>query len=204
MTIDDLELSNSTSTLATGTLVGTVTIASNATLDQTGQLTFGTSNDPAIVINQGTWDIQDIVGITDGTGSQSSLFENEGLLELTSFEQGNGSGVSKIYVNTTATGTLSVLDDGSALGATGSNIRFFGASNSFPGTAASPVIYSGYMVDYGAGTNTVGYVDMVDGACSTNFYGSTVDQTACFRSPTRAPSTISLVQHGTSHQITGC
>ena len=174
---DSLQFIVPAATLAGGELAGSVTISSSAFVLQTGQLTFGATGNPATVINQGTWDIANIVSITDGTENQSSLFENEGLLELTSFEQGTGSGVSRIYVNTTDTGTLSVPDDGSAPGASGSNIRFFGASNSFAGTAATPVIYSGYMVDYGAGTNTVGYVDMVDGACSTNFYGSTVNQT---------------------------
>ena len=61
MTIEDLDLSDIPSThpalLSGGTLAGTVIIAGSATVDQTATVTFGATGNPALVINQGTYEI---------------------------------------------------------------------------------------------------------------------------------------------------
>ena len=84
-----------------------------------------------------------------------SRFINKGTLVQTSFADFGSGGTSNFYVDVTDTGTLSVQD--------GSNLRFFGAHNSFSGT------YVGAgMVDYWAGsTNALGTINMTNGACTT-------------------------------------
>ena len=66
--IENLQLSDLVSTLAGGELAGSVTISSTATVDQTGQVTFGdAANGAATVDNYGTWDITGAWGISQGT-----------------------------------------------------------------------------------------------------------------------------------------
>ncbi|MBV8578963.1 MAG: hypothetical protein JOZ58_28500, partial [Acetobacteraceae bacterium] len=103
----------------------------------------------------GTYDVAGDDGIAAG-GNGSPLLTNLGTLAKTA-----GSGISHVAVDVADDGTISVASG---------NLRFDGASNSFEGTYIGPG-----MIDYGFGsTDTLWYVDMVDGACSTNF--GTVNQ----------------------------
>jgi autotransporter passenger strand-loop-strand repeat protein len=146
-------------TLSSGSMLSkTQEIANGATTAQTGQVTFGIGSDPATVINQGTFDITGAWGITQAAAG--SLFINDGTLE----RDANGvSGVSGIYVDVIDTGVLDVPDNDPAVSDT--NLRFFGAHNSFSGTYVG-----GGMIDYGTGsTNYLGNIDMSLNACTTNF-----------------------------------
>jgi hypothetical protein len=172
VTIENLEISNvptaQPATLSSGTLSGTVTISSNATFDQTADVTFGDTNGPATVTNQGTYEIDQLTAGTYGpaiNGVAGSLFINDG----TMVKLADKSGISEIYVDVTDTGTLSVSDSNS-------NLRFDGASNSFSG-----IYIGGGMIDYGDpatfqtvgngsySVNTLGNLDMSDGACTTTW-----------------------------------
>ena len=104
-----------------------------------------------------------------------SRFVNKGTLAQTSL----ATGVSEIHVDVTDTGTLSVEDN--------SNLRFFGANNSFSGTYVG-----GGMIDYwGGSTNALGTIDMTNGACTTVDEGATVNQSGVVTLSTS--STITLV-----------
>ncbi len=125
-------------TLSTGgTLTGTGQVSTAATTTQTGRITFGTSSDPATVINQGTYAITGAWGIS--AGNANSLFINDGTMERAA----NGvDGTSYIDVNVIDTGTISVPDNNPS--DTTTDIAFGGADNSISGT----FIGSG-MIDYG-------------------------------------------------------
>ena len=67
-------------TLSSGSVVsGTEEVAAGATTTQNGQITFGSSSDPATVINQGTYAITGAWGIS--AGNTNSLLINDGTLE---------------------------------------------------------------------------------------------------------------------------
>ncbi len=160
VTLENLQLSDLTSTLAGGELVGTVTIASSATLNQTSQIEFGdATNGAATVSNFGTYDIEGVFNITGVTGSQ---FINNGLFEETGVD-----GFRDIDVNVKDTGTLSTVD-------VGSHLLFNGTTNSF-GTTSGFSIDTGGMIDYGSDSTDALYnVDMQNSACTSNM--GTVDQ----------------------------
>jgi len=161
VTIENLRLNNTvlkggtssaTVTLANDSFSRNVTIGHNLTVDQITPVTF----DSSTVINQSgsTYEVG-VIGSAFVAGAGVSRFINKGTLVQTSLADAGSLGVSNIYVNVTDTGTLSVED--------GSNLRFFGAHNSFSGT------YVGAgMVDYWAGsTNALGTINMTNGACTT-------------------------------------
>jgi autotransporter passenger strand-loop-strand repeat protein len=170
VTIENLRLTNAvlsggssfaTVTLANDSFSGNVTIAHNLTVDQIAPVTFNSST----VTNQAgsTYDVG-VIGSAFVAGSGGvSRFINKGTLAQTSLAVSGSTGVSNIYVDVTDTGTLSV--DG------GSNLRFFGAHNSFSGT------YVGAgMVDYWTGSiNALGTINMTNGACTT-VRGAVVNQ----------------------------
>ena len=190
-TIKNLNVSNSMDnstpavTLAGGELAGAINISSNATVSETAQSTFGDSSDAANVTNYGTYDIvyngsntdigAFVLGISAGnvasnfsSGSPDDVngaetFTNYGTLEQTVAKTGTG-GTSIISVDVIDTGTLSVADPGES-----EDLLFNGANNSFSGTYVGPG-----MIDYGYGTNTLGTIDMTEGACTTSF--GTVNQ----------------------------
>jgi hypothetical protein len=145
--------SSATVTLANDSFSRNVTIAHGLTVDQIAQVTF----DSSTVTNQAgsTYDIG-VIGSAFAAGSGGvSHFINKGTLAQTSLADAGSLGVSNIYVDVTDTGTLSV--DG------GSNLRFFGAHNSFSGT------YVGAgMIDYWTGSiDALGTINMTNGACTT-------------------------------------
>ena len=184
-------------TLSGSTLSGTTLVAQGATVDQTGQVTFGTASGPATVINQGTWELDQQTAGTEGGstfnppeyygpgingigGSVSapgntsdSVFINEGTLEkLNSWQNPpyTDSGVCEIYVDVIDTGTIEVTDGNSTL-------QFDGTDNSFSGT-----YIGGGMIDYGDpltpyvnssstgySTDYLGTINMTDGACTTSW-----------------------------------
>jgi hypothetical protein len=162
VTIENLDLSNAvlaggsssaTVTLANDSFSRNVTISHNLTVDEIAPVTFNSST----VTNQAgsTYDVG-VIGSAFVAGPVGvSRFINKGTLAQTSLADAGSLGVSNIYVNVTDTGTLSV--DG------GSNLRFFGAHNSFSGT------YVGAgMIDYWTGsTDALGAVNMTNGACTT-------------------------------------
>jgi hypothetical protein len=161
VTIENLRLNNAvlkggsssaTVTLANDSFSRNVTIGHNLTVDQITPVTFESST----VINQSgsTYEVG-VIGSAFVAGAGVSRFINRGTLVQTSLADAGSLGVSNIYVNVTDTGILSVED--------GSNLRFFGAHNSFSGT------YVGAgMVDYWAGsTNALGTINMTNGACTT-------------------------------------
>jgi hypothetical protein len=178
--LENLQISNVPSAhpavLAAGTLAGTVTFASSATVDQTGDVTFGTVGAPATVTNNGTFEVDQLVAGATGPairGAAGSVFDNAGTMVKLANADDN-SGISEIYVDVTDTGTLSNVD-------VNSNFRFDGASNSFSG------LYLGSgMFDYGDpatfqtvgngsySVNVLGNIDMANGACTTT--GALVDQ----------------------------
>ena len=162
VTIENLGLSNAvlaggsssaTVTLANDIFSRNVTIAHGLTVDEIAPVTF----DSSTVTNQAgsTYDVG-VIGSAFVAGPVGvSRFINKGTLAQTSLADAGSLGVSNIYVNVTDTGTLSV--DG------GSNLRFFGAHNSFSGT------YVGAgMIDYWTGSiNALGTINMTNGACTT-------------------------------------
>ena len=139
-------------TLANDSFSRNVTIAHGLTIDEIAPVTF----DSSTVTNQAgsTYDVG-VIGSAFVAGVGVSRFINKGTLAQTSLADAGSLGVSNIYVNVTDTGTLSV--DG------GSNLRFFGAHNSFSGT------YVGAgMIDYWTGSiNALGTINMTNGACTT-------------------------------------
>ena len=184
-------------TLAGNTLSGTLEVAQGATVDQTGQVTFGTASGPATVINQGTWELDQQTAGTEGGSSFNppeyygpgingiggsvfapgntldSVFINEGTLEKLNNWQNppyTHSGVCEIYVDIIDTGTIEITDGKS-------NLRFDGTDNSFSGT-----YIGGGMIDYGDpltpyvnssstgySTDYLGTINMTDGACTTSW-----------------------------------
>ena len=152
-----------TVTLSNDVFSGTVAISKNLTIDEVAQVTLGDTQGPATVINQAgsTYDV-DVVGVGNAINEGPagvSRFVNKGTLAQTSL----ATGVSEIHVDVTDTGTLSVEDN--------SNLRFFGANNSFSGTYVG-----GGMIDYWDGsTDALGTIDMTSGACTT-VEGATVNQ----------------------------
>jgi hypothetical protein len=152
--------SSATVTLANDSFSRNVTIAHGLTVDQIAQVTFNSST----VTNQAgsTYDIG-VIGSAFVAGVGVSRFINKGTLVQTSLADAGSVGVSNIYVNVTDTGTLSVEG--------GSNLRFFGAHNSFSGT------YVGAgMFDYWAGSiNALGTIAMTNGACTTVSAGTAGD-----------------------------
>jgi autotransporter passenger strand-loop-strand repeat protein len=170
VTIENLDISNAvlsggpipdTVTLSNDVFSGTVAISNKLTIDEVAPVTLGDTHGPATVINQAgsTYDV-DVVGDAIDEGPAGvSRFVNKGTLAQT----GLVPGISEIHVDVTDTGTLSV--DGS------SNLRFFGANNSFSGTYVG-----GGMIDYWDGsTDALGTIDMTNGACTT-VEGATVNQ----------------------------
>ena len=164
--IENLQLSEPVSTLAGGELAGSVTIASNATVGQTGQVTFGDATNgppPSIITALG---ISLAHGGSPKATPSGSTFYNYGTME----RDPNGvDGISHIYVDVVDTGTLSVPDN-TPDGAT-TDLEFDGTTNSFSG-----IYIGGGMIDYGAGSNTLGTIDMPRDACTTNFDGAIVHQ----------------------------
>ena len=170
VTIQNLGLSNAvlsggsssaTVTLANDTFSRTVTIAHDLTVDAIAPITFNSST----VTNQAgsTFDVG-VIGSAFVPGVGVSHFINKGTMVQTSLADAGSLGVSEIYVDFTDTGTLSVP--------AGSNLRFFGAHNSFSGTYVG-----GGMVDYWTGSiNALGTVNMTDGACTTVNWGAIVNQ----------------------------
>jgi autotransporter passenger strand-loop-strand repeat protein len=169
-TIENLDISNAvlaggsvpgTVTLSNDVFSGTVAIAKNLTIDEVAPVTLGDTHGPATVINEAgsTYNV-DVTGDVINEGLHGvSRFVNKGTLAQT----GLAAGVSNINVDVTDTGTLSV--------AGGSNLRFFGANNSFSGTYVG-----GGMIDYWDGsTDVLGTIDMTNGACTT-VDGATVNQ----------------------------
>lgn len=161
VTIENLRLANAVLkggsssaivTLANDSFSRNVTIAHGLTIDEIAPVTF----DSSTVTNQAgsTYDVG-VIGSAFVAGVGVSRFINKGTLAQTSLADAGSLGVSNIYVNVTDTGTLSV--DG------GSNLRFFGAHNSFSGT------YVGAgMIDYWTGSiNALGTINMTNGACTT-------------------------------------
>jgi hypothetical protein len=143
--------SSATVTLANDSFSRNVTIAHGLTVDQIAQVTFNSST----VTNQAgsTYDIGVIGSVAGPVGV--SRFINNGTLAQTSLADAGSLGVSNIYVDVTDTGTLSV--DG------GSNLRFFGAHNSFSGTNVGAG-----MIDYWTGSiDALGTINMTNGACTT-------------------------------------
>jgi hypothetical protein len=144
--------SSATVTLANDSFSRNVTIAHGLTIDEIAPVTF----DSSTVTNQAgsTYDVG-VIGSAFVAGVGVSRFINKGTLAQTSLADAGSLGVSNIYVNVTDTGTLSVEG--------GSNLRFFGAHNSFSGT------YVGAgMVDYWTGSiNALGTINMTNGACTT-------------------------------------
>ncbi len=139
-------------TLANDTVSGNVTIAHDLTVDEIAQVTFNSST----VTNQAgsTFDVG-VIGSAFAAGAGVSHFINKGTLVQTSLADAGSLGVSAIYVDVTDTGTISVTG--------GSNLRFFGAHNSFSGTYVG-----GGMVDYWTGSiNALGAINMTNGACTT-------------------------------------
>jgi large repetitive protein len=195
--VENLDISNipppQPAVLSSGTLAGTVSISSGATVDQTAAVTFGTTGNPATVINQGTYEIDQFTAGTNGpaiNGVTESLFVNTGTLVKLA-NAGDASGISEFYVDVTDTGTISVTD-------ADSNLRFDGASNSFSG-----VYIGGGMVDYGDPATfdtvgngsycivTLGNVDMSQGACTTTW--ADVNQNGSVT----ASSTTTITNYGT-------
>jgi hypothetical protein len=147
-------------TLANDSFSRNVTIAHGLTIDEIAPVTF----DSSTVTNQAgsTYDVG-VIGSAFVAGVGVSRFINKGTLVQTSLADAGSVGVSNIYVNVTDTGTLSVEG--------GSNLRFFGAHNSFSGT------YVGAgMFDYWAGSiNALGTIAMTNGACTTVSAGTAGD-----------------------------
>ena len=169
--IENLDISNAvlfggsipgTLTLSDDIFSGTVAIAKNLTIDEVAPATLGGTQGSATVINQAgsTYNV-DVIGDAINEGPHGvSRFVNKGTLAQTGLDPG----VSNINVDVTDSGTLSV--DG------GSNLRFFGAHNSFSGTYVG-----GGMIDYwGGSTDVLGTIDMTNGACTTVDDGATVNQ----------------------------
>jgi len=129
-----------------------VAITHGLTVDEIAPITFNSST----VTNQtgSTFDVG-VIGSAFVAGLGVSRFINKGTMVQTSLADAGSLGVSEIHVDVTDTGTLSVTD--------GSNLRFFGAHNSFSGT------YVGAgMVDYWTGSiNALGTINMTNGACTT-------------------------------------
>ena len=156
-------------TLLGGSVVsGTEEVAAGATTTQNGQITFGSSSDPATVINQGTYAISGAWGIS--AGNTNSLLINDGTLERAA----NGvNEVSLIGVDVIDSGTIIVPDNNP--NGDNTNLRFDGANNSFSG-----IYIGGGMIDYGnpddvgSGTDALGNIDMQSGACTTSW--ATVNQ----------------------------
>lgn len=161
VTIQNLGLSNAvlsggssaaTVTLANDSFSRNVSIAHGLTVEEIAPITFNSST----VTNQtgSTFDIG-VIGSAFVAGLGVSRFINKGTMVQTTLADAGSLGVSEIYVDVTDTGTLSVTD--------GSNLRFFGAHNSFSGT------YVGAgMVDYWTGSiNALGTINMTNGACTT-------------------------------------
>jgi hypothetical protein len=194
VTIENLGLSNAvlsggsssaTVTLANDSFSRNVTIAHGLTVDEIAQVTFNSST----VTNQAgsTYDVG-VIGSAFVAGPVGvSRFINKGTLAQTSLADAGSLGVSNIYVNVTDTGTLSV--DG------GSNLRFFGAHNSFSGT------YVGAgMIDYWTGSiDALGTINMTNGACTT-VDGAIVNQNGVVTLSVN--STITTTARGTSRQTT--
>jgi hypothetical protein len=145
VTIENLRLSNAvltggsssaTVTLANDSFARNVTIAHDLTVDEITQVTF----DSSTVTNQAgsAYDVG-VIGSAFAAGAGVSHFINKGTLVQTSLADAGSLGVSNIYVDVTDTGTLSVTG--------GSNLRFFGAHNSFSGTYVG-----GGMFDYWTGS----------------------------------------------------
>jgi hypothetical protein len=153
VTIENLRLANAVlkggsssaiMTLANDSFSRNVTIAHGLTIDEIAPATF----DSSTVTNQAgsTYDVG-VIGSAFLAGVGVSRFINKGTLVQTSLADAGSLGVSNIYVNVTDTGTLSVEG--------GSNLRFFGAHNSFSGT-------------YWAGSiNALGTIAMTNGPCTT-------------------------------------
>ena len=161
VTIENLRLNNAVLkggsssaivTLANDSFSRNVTIGHNLTVDQIAPVTF----DSSTVINQSgsTYEVG-VICSAFVAGAGVSRFINKGTLAQTSLADAGSLGISNIYVDVTDTGTLSV--DG------GSNLRFFGAHNSFSGT------YVGAgMIDYWTGSiDALGTINMTNGACTT-------------------------------------
>jgi antigen 43 len=184
VTIENLDIGDVPSaqptTFASGVIAGSLTILGNATVDQTGSVTFGDASGPVTVTNDGTYDIDQLTaGINAGAplyesfgsaidGVAGSVFINEGtLVKLANAD--DFSAVNEIYVDVTDTGVIEVSDGNS-------NLRFDGAINSFSGT-----YIGGGMIDYGDPNTfqtlgngsycvvTLGNLDMSDGACTTSW-----------------------------------
>src|SRR3984957_1116342 len=162
VTIENLDIRNAvlsggsvpgTVALSDDVFSGTVAISKDLTIDEIAPVTLGDTHGLATVINQAgsTYDV-DVVGDAIDEGPHGvSRFVNKGTLAQT----GLVPGPSEIHVDVTDTGTLSV--------AGGSNLRFFGANNSFSGTYVG-----GGMIDYWDGsTDALGTIDMTSGACTT-------------------------------------
>ena len=153
---------------------GTDTITSTETVDQSSDILLGSANGPGIIDNQGTYEFDPTAAVATGgapsddnnygpaiydDGVEGDLFINAGTLENTADV------VDEIYVDVNSTGTISVYG----------NIRFDGANNSFSGT-----YIGGGMIDYGDpltpgyGTDTLGNIEMTEGACTTSW--ATVNQ----------------------------
>jgi hypothetical protein len=158
VTIQNLGLSNAvlsggssaaTVTLANDSFSRNVAITHDLTVDEIAPITFNSST----VTNQtgSTFDVG-VIGSAFVAGLGVSRFINKGTMVQTSLADAGSLGVSEIHVDVTDTGTLSVTD--------GSNLRFFGAHNSFSGT------YVGAgMVDNWTGTiNALGTINMTNGA----------------------------------------
>ena len=156
VTIENLDISNAVLSGGSGTVTLSNDVFSGIVDDEVAPVTLGDTHGPATVINAAgsTYNV-DVIGdaINEGPAGVSH-FVNKGTLTQT----GLVSGVSEIHVDVTDTGTLSV--------AGGSNLRFFGANNSFSGTYVG-----GGMIDYWAGgggsTDVLGTIDMTSGACTT-------------------------------------
>jgi autotransporter passenger strand-loop-strand repeat protein len=186
VTIENLDIRNAvlsggsipgTVTLSNDIFSGTVAISKNLTIDEVALVTLGNTHGPATITNQAgsTYDV-DVVGDAIDEGPAGvSRFVNKGTLAQT----GVAPGVSEIHIDVTDTGTLSV--------AGGSNLRFFGANNSFSGTYVG-----GGMIDYWTGsTDALGTIDMTNGACTTVDGGATVNESGVVTLSTS--STITLV-----------
>jgi fibronectin-binding autotransporter adhesin len=171
VTIENLDIRNAvlsggsipgTATLSNDVFSGTVAISNKLTIDEVAPITLGDTHGPATVTNQAgsTYNV-DVTGDAINESPHGvSRFVNKGTLAQT----GLVPGVSNINVDVNDTGTLSV--------AGGSNLRFFGANNSFSGTYVG-----GGMIDYWDGsTDALGTIDMTNGACTTVDEGATVNQ----------------------------